>query len=132
MPLLSLGLAFTGTFLYAFRSSSNYPGEGNDTGQVTVVNGPLPSTVTFTKNGAQVRDQAPRNLEPFELTQFYTDENGEYFLSGTSAIMACIQAYMGSTPGGTPTLILRCASGHATDKRWYYVAPFWICERPLR
>ena len=99
MPLLSLGLAFTGTFLYAFRSSSNYPGEGNDTGQVTVVNGPLPSTVTFTKNGAQVRDQAPRNLEPFELTQFYTDENGEYFLSGTSAIMACIQARMGSTPG---------------------------------
>lgn len=99
MPLLSLGLAFTGTFLYAFRSSNNYPGEGNNTGQITVVNGPLPSTVTFTKNGNQVQDQEPRNLEPFELTRFYTDENGEYFLSGTSAIMACMQASMGSTPG---------------------------------
>ena len=102
MPLLSLGLAFTGTFLYAFRNSNNYPGEGNGTGQVTVVNGPLPSTVTFTRNGNQVRDQEPRNLEPFELTIFYTDANGEFFLAGTSPVMACIQAYMGLNPPLVP------------------------------
>ena len=102
MPLLSLGLAFTGTFLYAFRNSNNYPSEGLSTGQVTVVNGPLPSTVTFTRNGNQVEDQAPRNLEPFELTIFYTNANGEYFLSGTSPVMACIQAYMGTNPPLVP------------------------------
>ena len=98
MPLLSLGLAFTGTFLYAFRNSNNYPGEGTSTGQVIVVNGPLPSTVTFTKNGSQVRDQVPRDLEPFELTYFYTDQSTEYFLSSTSPIMACVQAFMGTNP----------------------------------
>ena len=102
MPLLSLGLAFTGTFMYAFRNSNNYSGEGSSTGQVTVVNGPLPSTVTFTRNGNQVEDQAPRNLEPFELTIFYTNANGEYFLASTSPVMACIQAFMGTNPPLVP------------------------------
>ena len=103
MPLLSLGLAFTGTFLYAFRNSQNYPGSGDAVGQIIVVNGPLPSTVTFTRNGNQVEDQAPRNLAPFELTRFYTNTNGEYFLSGTSAIMACMQAQMGSAALTSPS-----------------------------
>ena len=102
MPLLSLGLAFTGTFMYAFRNSQDYPGGGNATGQVSVVNGPLPSTVTFTKNGNQVEDQAPRDLQPFELTIFYTNANGEYFLASTSPVMACIQANMGTNPPLVP------------------------------
>ena len=53
-----LGLAFTGV-LYAFRNSWQYPG-GNSTGQVTVVNGPLPSTVAFTENGHRYGTKSPR------------------------------------------------------------------------
>ena len=102
MPLLSLGLAFTSTFLYAFRNSQNYPGSGDSTGQVIVCNGPLPSTVTFTRNGIQIEDQAPRDLDPFELTYFYTNANGEYLLEATSPIMACVQAQMGNNPPLVP------------------------------
>ena len=113
MPLLSLGLAFTGTFMYAFRNSNNFPGEGSSTGQVTVVNGPLPSTVTFTRNGNEVSGQQPKTLEPFELAYFYTNANGEYFLASTSPIMACIQANMGTTPALFP------GDTESTQQRFY-------------
>ena len=97
MPLMSLGLSFTSTFLYAFRNSNNFLGSGNSTGQIIVCNGPLPSTVSFTKpNGDLVSGQSPKELSPFELCYFYTNSNGEYILSGTSPIMAAIQANMGS------------------------------------
>ena len=102
MPLLSLGLAFTSTFLYAFRNSQNYQGTGQSTGQIIVVNGPLPSTVKLTRNGNQVQDQVPRDLDPFELTYFYTNANGEYLLESTSPVMACVQAQMGTNPALVP------------------------------
>ena len=98
MPLLSLGLAFTSSFVYCFRNSNNYPGEGLSTGQITVINGALPSTVSFTNNGNQVRDQEPKDLAPFELTYFYTNRNGEFTISSTNKVMACVQAYMGTNP----------------------------------
>ena len=99
MPLMSLGLAFTSTFLYAFRNSQN---TNADTGQVIVCNGPLPSTVTFSKNGNEVNGQAPKELEPFELCYFYTNANGEYLLEATSPVMACVQARMGNAPPAEP------------------------------
>ena len=102
MPLLSLGLAFTSSFVYCFRNSQDYPGEGQNTGQVIVVNGALPSTVSFTRNGNQVRDQEPKDLAPFGLAYFYSDANGEYTISSTNKVMACVQAFMGTNPALQP------------------------------
>ena len=98
MPLLSLGLAFTSTFVYCFRDSQNAPGTGVSTGQITIINGPLPSTVTLTRNGNAVGGQAPRDLAPFEACYFYSDANGEYLIEATSAVMACVQGRMGRNP----------------------------------
>ena len=109
MPLLSLGLSFNQSYVYGFRNSNNTPSfisggtTGNSTGQVIIVNGALPSTVTFTKNGNTVQGQTPRDLEPWELTYFYTDENTEYFISATSKVMACVQAFMGDNPQQSPS-----------------------------
>ena len=109
MPLLSLGLSFNESYVYGFRNSNQTPTfvsggtNGDSTGQIIIVNGALPSTVTFTKNGNTVQGQTPRNLDPWELTYFYTDENSEYFISATSKVMACVQAFMGDNPQQTST-----------------------------
>lgn len=97
MPLMSLGLSFTSTFVYAFRNSNNFVGgEGRNVGQIILCNGPLPSTATLTKpNGNLVSDQQPKELAPFELCYFYTDANGEYVINATSPVMGAIQANMG-------------------------------------
>ena len=109
MPLLSLGLSFNESYVYAFRNSQNLPtfltgngSYGDETGQVIIVNGSLPSTVTFTKDGSTVAGQTDRVLEPWELTYFYTDGNGEYFISSTSKVMACVQAWVGDDPPQNP------------------------------
>ena len=96
MPLLSLGLAFTSSFVYCFRNSQNFPGTGNSTGQIIIVNGALQSTVTLSRNGNEVSGQAPKELEPFELCYFYSNANGEYLIESTNVVMACVQANMGS------------------------------------
>jgi hypothetical protein len=67
-------------------------------GQITIINGALPSTVTFTRNGNEVGGQAPRDLAPFEACYFYSDFNGEFLIEATSPVMACVQAYMGTNP----------------------------------
>ena len=109
MPLLSLGLSFNESFVYGFRNSNQTPSfisggtTGNSTGQVIIVNGALPSTVTFTQNGNNVAGQTPRTLDPWELTYFYTNGNLEYFISATSKVMACVQAFMGTTPQQSPS-----------------------------
>ena len=110
MPLLSLGLSFNESYVYAFRNSQDLPtfltgtgSPGDETGMIIICNGPLPSTVTVTKSGNTVAGQTPRDLEPWELTYFYTDGNGEYFISATSKIMACVQAWAGSDPPQYPT-----------------------------
>jgi hypothetical protein len=102
MPLMSLGLAFTSSFVYCFRNSNNFPGVGPSTGQIIICNGPLPSTVTVTRNGTAVSGQAPKELDPFELCYFYSNANGEYLIEATSPIMGCVQAYMGTNPPINP------------------------------
>jgi len=103
MPLMSLGLSFTSTFLYAFRDSQSFIGSGGSTGQVIICNGPLPSIVSFIRpNGSLVSDQQPKELAPFELCYFYTNANGEYIINATSPVMAAIQARMGSNAPLTP------------------------------
>jgi hypothetical protein len=113
MPLMSLGLAFTSTFVYAFRSSEDFPGSGNNTGQIIICNGALPSTVTFTKDGLQVETQVPKELEPFELCYFYTNANGEYVIEATSPVMGAVQAYMGTNPPINP------GDSPSTSQRFY-------------
>ncbi len=102
MPLMSLGLSFTSSFIYSFRNSNNFPGAGNSTGQIIVCNGALPSTVALSRNGSLAGGQAPKELAPFELCYFYTTANGEFLLESTSPVMACVQAYMGNNPALVP------------------------------
>lgn len=117
MPLLSLGLSFNESYCYAFRNSDNLPsflsGTGDNVGQVTIINGALPSVVTFTKNGNIVGNQQPKSLEPFEACYFYTDQNTEYFISATAKVMACIEASMGSSAPEFPS------GSHSTAARFY-------------
>lgn len=113
MPLLSLGLAFTSTFVYCFRNSNQLPSVGENTGQIIVVNGPLPSTVSFTRNGNIVNGQADKVLAPFEACYFYTDSNAEFKLDATSPIMACVQGRMGTNPA------LEVGDPGASNQRFY-------------
>ena len=94
---------------YAFRNSQDLPTfltgtgpYGDETGMIIICNGSLPSTVTFTQNGNTVAGQTPRDLDPWELTYFYTDGNGEYFISATSKVMACVMSWAGSDPPQYP------------------------------
>jgi len=95
MPLMSLGLAFTDTFVYAFRNSN---GSENDIGQIYIVCGPLPADVTLTRNGAVVNGQENIALEPFERVTLLTDANAEFRIQSTSPVMGAVQGRMG--PGG--------------------------------
>ena len=117
MPLLSLGLSFNESYCYAFRNSENLPsflsGTGDNVGQVTIINGALPSVVTFTRNGNIVGNQQPKSLEPFEACYFYTNANGEFFISATAKVMACIEASMGSSAPELPS------GSHSTAARFY-------------
>lgn len=97
MPLLSLALAFTDTFLFAFRSSQAYDPEGDtdNQGWIHVVNGPIASMVTLlTGSGVVVQGQQDISLEPWEYLRLYTNANSEYRLTATNSIMACINARM--------------------------------------
>jgi len=96
MPLLSYGLSFKETFLYAFRNSQTYsttPGQVNNAGRVNVVNGPLASVVKFTDGtGVTVQGQENIELDPWEFVQLNTSGNQEYIVSSTNNVMACIYA----------------------------------------
>ena len=102
MPLVSLGLAFTDTFVYCFRSSQSAPGAGDETGQIIIVNGPIPSKVTLTKDDVVVLNQEDIELKPFELKYFYTDGNSEYRIRSTNPVMGAVQARMGTFPPAAP------------------------------
>ena len=99
MPLLSYGLSFKETFLFAFRDSND---NTNNRGFIRVVNGPLESKVTLTRgNGTPVNTDAgtgtPQTdlpLKPWEFLTLQTDSNTEFILKSTNPIMACIHAEM--------------------------------------
>lgn len=96
MPLMSLGLAFTDTFLYAFRNSEDSTGANR--GEIYVVCGALPAEVTLTRNNIVVNGQENIALEPFERVVLETNANAEYRLQATSFVMGAVQARM---TGGT-------------------------------
>ena len=91
MPLMSLGLAFTDTFVYAYRNST---GTGTDIGEIYIICGPLPAEVTLTRNGNVVNSQENIALEPFERVTLETDANDEYRIRATNPVMGAIQAEM--------------------------------------
>ncbi len=99
MPLLSYGLSFKETFVFAFRDSNN---DGNDQGFIRVVNGPLESKVTLTRgNGDPVNSEGgsgtPQTdlvVAPWGLLSLQTDGNTEFIIKSTNPIMACIHAEM--------------------------------------
>ena len=93
MPLLSYGLAFTSTFVYAFRNSSSLTGTSNQ-GTIRIVNGPLASEVTLEfGSGGVVNNKESIALAPWEFTSLQTQGNTEYIISATNPIMACIHAH---------------------------------------
>lgn len=102
MPLLSLGLGFKETFVYAFRDSQD---DTNNRGFINVVNGPLASKVTLTRgNGdavnADAGSGAPQtdiDVAPWGYLQLQTDGNTEFIVKSTNTIMACIHAEMRSS-----------------------------------
>jgi hypothetical protein len=102
MPLSSLGLAFTDTFVYCFRNSQNAPGTGSATGQIIITCGPLPSKVTVKRDDVVVLNQEDISFEPFEQKYFYTNANGEYRITATNPVMGAVQASMGTNPPAVP------------------------------
>ena len=92
MPLMSLGLAFQDTFVYAFRNSEQP--NGDNRGEIYIIAGPLPVEVTLTRNGIVVLSQENIALEPFERLVLATDANSEYRIQATSPVMGAVQARM--------------------------------------
>ncbi len=99
MPLLSYGLSFTETFVYAFRDSND---DTNNRGFINVINGPLTSLVTLTRgDGTPVNFDAGSGFEqtdievaPWGYVQLQTDANTEFIVKSTNPVMACIHAEM--------------------------------------
>jgi len=104
MPLLSYGLSFKSTFMFAFRNSNIFsPGvpSGTSQGWIHVVAGPLRTEVTLRKgDGSVVQGQENIVVEPWSYQRLFTDENTEYLLEGTNPIFACHNAAMDSDPTG--------------------------------
>lgn len=108
MPLLSYGLSFKSTFLFAFRDSDEFGVEDQDRGFIHIVNGPLDNIIKLTfGDGTIVQSQENIALTPWEHTTVETDGNVEYILSGTQPMMACIHSRMSNLDGVTGT------NGHA-------------------
>ena len=99
MPLLSFGLSFTSTFVFAFRDSND---DSSNRGFINVVNGPLDSKVTLTRgDGTPVNfdagsgfEQTDLDVAPWGYLQLQTDANTEFIIRSTNPIMACIHAEM--------------------------------------
>ena len=98
MPLLSFGLSFKSTFLYAFRNSETHPsvaGIHSNQGWIPVVNGPITNVIKLTDgDGVTIRGQEDIQLGPWQYRVLYTSGNKEYILSGTQKMMACITTGM--------------------------------------
>ncbi len=125
MPLLSYGLSFKSTFLYAFRSSENYP-TGTNQGWIHVVNGSIASSVTLTDgSGSVIEGQQNIKLDPWQYQRFYTNANQEYVLSSTNNVMAAVNAGMGSLSFYDSRLIMPLTNDGITWPRSGFVsAPY--------
>ena len=102
MPLLSYGLSFTSTFLFAFRDSNEFGIELSDRGFIHLVNGPLASVVELTDgSGVVIQGQENIKLDPWQHFTLETEANEEYIVNSTNPVMACIHAGMSNLDGIT-------------------------------
>jgi len=126
MPLLSYGLSFKETFLYAFRNSNEYGSSTANQGWVHVVNGPIASLVTFTDgSGTVIQGQEDIALAPWEYKRIFTDGNQEYILKSNNNIMAAINARMGDLRFYDSRLIMPLTNDGITYPRSGFVsAPY--------
>ena len=89
MPLLSYGLSFSFTFLYAFRDANS------NEGRIWVVNGPLANSIKLTDGvGVTQLSQEDISLDPWEWYELSTNGRKEYILSGINPVMACVGTNM--------------------------------------
>jgi|14BtaG_2_1085337.scaffolds.fasta_scaffold13738_2 hypothetical protein len=99
MPLLSYGLSFKETFVFAFRDSND---DGDNRGSIRVVNGPLASKVSLTRgdgtpvntNAGSGTPQTDLDVAPWGFLTLQTDANTEFIVKSTNPVMACIHAEM--------------------------------------
>ena len=87
MPLLSLGLSFTDTFLFSFRQSNR---SSQNHAFIFFVNGPLENTVEVVYgNGNAIPDQPAFVLDPWAFGVVHLDGDSEYRIKCTTKVMAC-------------------------------------------
>lgn len=87
MPLLSLGLGVTDTFMFSFRESERTT---QNHAFLFVVNGPLESTLeVFFGDGSSISDQPAETLSPWQFTTVHLDGNTEYRITATNPVMVC-------------------------------------------
>ncbi len=104
MGLLSYGLSFKFTFLFAFRDSNEYQQSASDRGFIFVVNGPLDNVIKLTDgNGVVTQGQEDIALTPWQHYVLETDGNKEFILSGTNPMMTGITSAMSNIDGVTGT-----------------------------
>lgn len=103
MPLLSYGLSFKSTFMFAFRNSQEYAPNATtgSQGWIHIVNGPIDSEVTLKfGDNSIVQGQEKIKIKPWEYLRLYTSGNTEYIIESSNNIMACHNANMDSNPYG--------------------------------
>ena len=103
MPLLSLGLGVTDSFIFAFRHATRAT---DNNGFLFFVNGALASTVNVTfGDGTPIADQPPIDLQPLEFGFIHLDGDSEYRIQSTNTVMGCIATGFNSgdfTDNSTP------------------------------
>lgn len=103
MGLLSYGLSFKKTFMFAFRNCNIYDPTGTSANQgwIHVVNGPLSSVLKLTDgSGVTIQGQENIELQPWQYHRLYTSGNQEYIIESNNPVMACHNANMDSNPHG--------------------------------
>ena len=104
MPLLSYGLSFTSSFMFAFREAER---TSKNHAFLFIVNGPLESVLEVTfGNGNPISDQPPQTLAPWEFATVHLDGNTEYAINASNPVMVCTASGFNNsdfTSTATPT-----------------------------
>lgn len=136
MPLMSLGFAFTNTFIFCFRFSNDSAGVNR--GEIYITAGPLPTKVSlFRGTGAEVNDptfnggvgrmQTDIELEAFGSTVLVPNGNTEFQIIATNPVIGAVQSRMGAgaeTYSDTRLIMPLTNDGIVWAKSGYISAPY--------